>query len=80
MSKMGQALASLIIGLILQAFVFIPNVMEQTPDAIFGIRLLFGPIPAFIYIIGAIVILFYPIDKEKYAEIMEKAKAMEQNS
>jgi Na+/melibiose symporter-like transporter len=69
MSKTGQALAALFIGLILDFYSYLPNELIQAPDAISGIRLLFGPIPAFIFIIAGIIVLFYPIDAKRYQEL-----------
>ncbi|NLW45787.1 MAG: MFS transporter [Firmicutes bacterium] len=68
-SKTGQALAALLMGLILDFYNYLPNEPIQAPDTLFGIRLLFGPIPAFIFIIAAIIVLFYPIDAKGYQEL-----------
>jgi len=73
-SKLGQALAAFLIGGILELFHYVPNQSVQVPDTLWGIRLLFGPIPAVIYIIGALIILFYPINEQRYQEILEKTK------
>jgi GPH family glycoside/pentoside/hexuronide:cation symporter len=43
--------------------------------AIFGIRLLAGPIPALFFILGVIVLSFYPITHERYEEIKAKSEA-----
>ncbi|MGQ9629764.1 MAG: MFS transporter [bacterium] len=75
-SQVGQALASLLMGGILSLSHYVPNQAIQSSEAQFGIRLLLGPMPALIFILGAAVVLFYPIDEGKYREIMERAKAM----
>lgn len=69
MSKTGQALAALLMGLVLDLYRYLPNEPLQAQDTIFGIRLLFGPVPAFIFIIAAIIVLFYPIDAKRYQEL-----------
>ncbi len=71
-SKTGQALAALLMGLILDFYRYLPNEPFQAQEAIFGIRLLFGPIPAFIFIIATIIVLFYPIDAKRYQELTKQ--------
>lgn len=75
--KMGQALAGAFVGIILELFDYIPDV-AQSETAILGIRLLIGPFTAVFFIIGNIILYFYPITKEKYAEIQETIKTMEE--
>lgn len=70
-SKLGQALASAIIGWILAGFGYVANQI-QSDTARLGIRLLIGPIPAVIFVIGIVVILFYPIDEKRYRSILAK--------
>ncbi len=75
-SKVGQALAAFLMGNILQLFHYVPGQTFQVHQALFGIRLLFGPIPAGIFIIGAIIVLFYPISEQRYQEILSKTKEL----
>ena len=56
---------------------FVANQPVQAETAQLGIRLLMGPISALFYITGAIIVLFYPIDKKKYEEILLKVKEMD---
>jgi glycoside/pentoside/hexuronide:cation symporter, GPH family len=72
-SKLGQAFALAFSGWILGAFGYVAEA-EQTSRAVLGIRLLTGPVPAAFFIAGVIVLSFYPITREYYAEIMEKVK------
>lgn len=69
-SQLGQALAALIMGSILELFHYVKNQPDQTPEAMFGIRLLIGLIPAVIYLIGSLIILFYPIGEKEYGEMV----------
>ena len=66
---LGQAFAGAIMGPTLDKFGYIANAV-QTDKALLGIRLLYGPVPALFLIAGAIIVLFYPITKIKYNEIM----------
>ncbi|MFP4375790.1 MAG: MFS transporter [Spirochaetales bacterium] len=78
-SKIGRALALALSGWILAAFQYIaPTELlpdpSQSDPAIFGIRLLAGPIPALFFILGVIVLSFYPITHERYEEIKAKSE------
>jgi len=52
---------------------------EQSPKAILGIRLLIGPFTLIFYLIGVIVLAFYPINKKMYEEIQRQIKLKEDN-
>ncbi len=75
--KVGQGLGALLMGWILSIFKYAPEAAEQTVQARLGIRLLFGPIAAVFFIIAGIIVTFYPITKERYAEILAKSKEIE---
>ncbi|MBA7614066.1 putative symporter YjmB [subsurface metagenome] len=75
-TKIGQALAIAISGGILGLAGYIPEV-AQSAAARFGIRLLFGPVPALIFAAAAIVLYFYPINETRYQEILSRIKEME---
>ncbi|MBW2366115.1 MAG: hypothetical protein JRF25_14015, partial [Deltaproteobacteria bacterium] len=42
-----------------------------------GIRLLLGPIPALIFILSLVMLYFYPINEQRYNEILDDIKKME---
>lgn len=73
-SKVGQALAALIMGSVLQMFQYLPGQAYQSHPTQLGIRLLFGPIPAGIFMIGALIVLFYPLNEQRYREILKAQK------
>lgn len=79
MSKMGQAFGIALNGLILQLFGYQEAVggvaAEQTERALIGIRLISGPVPAFFFIAGVVVLSFYPITNAYYQRIQEKIAA-----
>jgi GPH family glycoside/pentoside/hexuronide:cation symporter len=77
--KIGQAIALGITGVILSLSGYVPGV-AQADSARLGIRLLLGPVPAVIFLLAIIMLYFYPINEERYNEIMEKVKVMEQNA
>jgi GPH family glycoside/pentoside/hexuronide:cation symporter len=74
--KVGQALAGALIGWILAIYGYSKGV-PASDDVIFGIRLLFGPVPMLIYLLGALSLYFYPISQAAYAELMQRIKARE---
>jgi len=72
-SKVGQALAIALNGWILTAFGYVPNA-AQSPTAMLGIRLLIGPVPALFFIVGIVVLSFYPINRTYYEAIVQKVR------
>ncbi|MBP7737433.1 MAG: MFS transporter [Spirochaetes bacterium] len=75
--KIGQAFAIFVMGWILSLSGYVENV-AQTPSAQLGIRLFLGPIPAAILAAGALVLYFYPINEERYRDILRQIKEMEE--
>jgi glycoside/pentoside/hexuronide:cation symporter, GPH family len=75
-SKIGQAAAIAISGWILTLFNYVPN-SSQTVEAQFGIKLLLGPIPVVMFILGVLILSSYPIDEKYYSDIMKKIKSRE---
>ncbi len=75
--KIGQALAVLAMGWVLSLMGYLPNVMSQSPSAKLGIRLFLGPIPAAIFILGAVAVYLYPINEKRYEEILAAIKKKE---
>ena len=74
--KIGQAVALGITGAILSLTGYIPDV-AQTGSALFGIRLLLGPIPAVIFLLAMGMLYFYPINEARYNEILDGIREME---
>jgi len=74
--KIGQAIALGITGAILSFTGYMPNV-AQSDSALFGIRMLLGPIPAVIFLASILVLYFYPINEERYNEIITQIEKME---
>jgi GPH family glycoside/pentoside/hexuronide:cation symporter len=74
--KIGQALALGITGMVLSLSGYVPDAV-QTATAALGIRLLLGPISALIFILSIAVLYFYPINEERYNQILEEIRAKE---
>jgi glycoside/pentoside/hexuronide:cation symporter, GPH family len=66
--KLATGLASGIVGLGLQLVGYVPNAV-QTDGAILGIKLLYGPIPAVILLLGLALFYRFPLTRERHAEV-----------
>ena len=66
--KMGVAIGGALTGWMLDFYGFQAN-QAQTPEALFGIVFLVGVMTAIIGILGALLMIFYPLDGEKMEEI-----------
>lgn len=80
LQKFGLAFGLFVVGNILQNFGFkeaLPGqpLPIQPESALLAIRYTVGPIPVICLILGIVLTYFYPITKEKHAEIMLKLQA-----
>ncbi len=73
-TKIGQAAALGITGLVLSLTGYVPNVV-QASTATFGIRLLVGPISSILFILAIITLYYYPINEKRYNEIITEIEA-----
>ncbi|HEY5522527.1 MAG TPA: MFS transporter [Desulfuromonadaceae bacterium] len=78
-TKISEALALAAVGWILTGFGYVPNV-EQTPNALLGIRLFFGLVPAAFIFISLPLLFKYPITRKSHAEVRAKLEAIEKNT
>ncbi len=75
-TQISEALALAAVGWILTGFGYVANA-AQTVQALFGIRLFFGLIPA-AFILAALPFLFkYPITRSSQAEVRAKLEALD---
>ncbi len=58
-------------GWALSLFGYVPNV-EQTSQALFGIRLFFSIVPAVVILISLPLLIWYPITRQSHAEMARK--------
>ena len=75
-SKLTAAFGIALTGWVLQLFGYVPNV-EQTEQALLGIRLFFGPVPLLVLAIALPLLIRYPITRESHAQVLEELAAME---
>jgi GPH family glycoside/pentoside/hexuronide:cation symporter len=70
--KVATSIAILLVGLLLEAFGYQPNVAIQQPRAELSIRLIAGPIPAVLLCLGILCAVFYPLSREQYHRIVRE--------
>ena len=61
--------------LILQASGYVSNSAMQPASAIFGIRMVAGPVAAFTLSMGILFTLLFPLGRENFKEITDQLKA-----
>jgi GPH family glycoside/pentoside/hexuronide:cation symporter len=81
LQKVGLALGLFLVGQGLEWQGFDQNlpVGEQSESALFAIRLMIGPMPAIILIIGMVLAAFYPITRQKHAEVRAQLAERQQH-
>lgn len=70
-TKISEAIAIASTGWLLSLYHYVPNV-EQTASTLFGIRLFFGPVPAFFIIIGLPLLIWYPLNRKAHQKIRQQ--------
>jgi len=70
--KIASSLAIPLVGIMLEITNYQANAASQPPSALLGIRLLVGPIPAVLLIIGIIFALKYPLDRIQFTSIVRE--------
>jgi GPH family glycoside/pentoside/hexuronide:cation symporter len=71
LTKFTSALGVAVSGWALQLFAYVPNV-EQTPQALLGIRLFFSIVPAVVILISLPLLIWYPITRKNHAELVRE--------
>jgi GPH family glycoside/pentoside/hexuronide:cation symporter len=78
---LGGALAGFLVGQGLEIFGYVPDAV-QSARSILGIRLLIGPLPALLFVLGNAAMAFYPLTRARYeqvqAQIREREKGPDQ--
>jgi GPH family glycoside/pentoside/hexuronide:cation symporter len=73
--KIATSIALPLVLLLLDVTGYAPNVPQQTPGALLGIRVAIGPIPAVLLAIGIGFAFKYPLDRAQFAEVVKKLAA-----
>ncbi len=73
--KITASIAVPIVGVVLGFTGYDSALPSQPAEAITGIRILTGPIPAVLLVGGIIFAIVYPLDKEKFSQIRKELQA-----
>lgn len=71
--KLGTAGAIGLSGLLLDWAGYVPDV-SQSSNVLLTIRVLLGPVPGILLLIGILCIYYYPIDRKAYDEVQRQIK------
>lgn len=85
LQKLALALGLFLVGQILELSGFATTAAGQAApaqpaSALFAIRLLVGPVPGLVLVIGLVLAYFYPITREVHAELMLRIEARRSQS
>lgn len=64
-----------LIGLVLELTGYEPNLAQQSAEAVRGIKLVIGPIPAILLCVGIFIAYKYPLDRADFQEIVDKIQS-----
>ena len=75
MQKIASSIAIPLTAIFLDLTHYVPNSATQPASALLGIRILVGPIPAVLLIIGIIFALKYPLSREEFTRVVKELHA-----
>jgi GPH family glycoside/pentoside/hexuronide:cation symporter len=70
--KIASSFAILMVSQVLGATGYIQNSTQQPASAVLGIRIVIGPLPAFMLCIGILFAILYPLGRERYTQIAQE--------
>jgi GPH family glycoside/pentoside/hexuronide:cation symporter len=70
--KIASSFAILMVSQVLGATGYIQNSTQQPASAVLGIRIVIGPLPAFMMCIGILFAILYPMSRESYTKIAQE--------
>lgn len=76
--KVASSIAVPLTLLVLQVTGYVPNSATQPPSAVFGIRMVAGPIPAVTLCIGILFTLLFPLRRDSFREITRQLELRRQ--
>lgn len=75
---LSGALGTLLVGLVLSAVQFQPGLAQQLPGALLGLRILFGPLVAFLCLISLIAVRRFPLTRERHNTLRTRLEQLRQ--
>lgn len=73
--KVAVSLAVPAVGLILQFTGYVPNASQQPSNALMGIRIAIGPIPALLLCAGILFAILYPLGREEHTRLVHELES-----
>ncbi len=70
--KVGQGIGGFLGGAVIGAFGYAAAAQVQSPEAIQGIKIAAGWVPAALSVLAALVIFFYPLSNDEHREIVSE--------
>jgi GPH family glycoside/pentoside/hexuronide:cation symporter len=72
MQKIASSIAIPLVLLLLEFTGYVPNAAQQSSQAVTGIKIVVGPVPAVLLSAAIVFAFLYPLSRERHAEIVEK--------
>ncbi len=72
--KLAAALAIALVGMLLDLIGYVPN-QVQSAFTLWGLKMLYGPVPAFFLFLSFLVFRRFPLTRESHAEIQRQLQA-----
>ena len=73
--KVASSIAIPLALLVLDATGYIPNAIQQPESAVWGIRIVIGPIPALLLTAGIIFAIKYPLSRKEFSSLVDDLEA-----
>ena len=72
MQKIASSIAIPLTAIFLELTHYVPNAAQQPASALLGIRILVGPVPAVLLVIGIIYALRYPLSRDEFSKLVKE--------
>jgi GPH family glycoside/pentoside/hexuronide:cation symporter len=73
---LGGAFAGFLVGQGLGLSGYVPDAV-QSASSILGIRMLIGPLPVLLILLGNLALFLYPLNQRRYEEVQAQIRALE---
>jgi len=75
MKKVASSIAIPLALLLLEVTGYVPNSARQPANALLGIRIVVGPIPAVLLCAGILFAILYPLSRERYVQVVQELES-----
>lgn len=74
MQKIASSVAIPLVLVLLEVTGYVPNAPQQGQQALTGIRIVVGPVPALLLVSAIVFALLYPLSRDRHSEIVKELK------